>query len=172
MRLVSFRHADTSKFGVFVDGGIVTPARWPSLRDAIAAKGLATSPRRPGMQRLISASMRWSCCRRSRTPTRSLRRPQLCEPRRRGRARFPRCRASLAPAQHAGAARRQHHPPSASTNFDFEGELASDRRALPIRATRERAVGGRGLHLLPRCKRARLPEALVTAGKNFPALVR
>ena len=31
-----------SKFGVFVDGGIVDlSARWPSLRDAIAAKGLA-----------------------------------------------------------------------------------------------------------------------------------
>ena len=41
MRLVSFRHADASKFGALVDDGIVDlSARWPSLRDAIAAKAL------------------------------------------------------------------------------------------------------------------------------------
>src|SRR6476469_1901782 len=41
MRLVSFRHADASKFGALVDGGIVDfSARWPSLREAIAAKAL------------------------------------------------------------------------------------------------------------------------------------
>src|ERR1700751_1310509 len=41
MRLVSFRHADAPKFGALVDGGIVDfSARWPSLRDAIAAKAL------------------------------------------------------------------------------------------------------------------------------------
>ena len=41
MRLVSFRHADANKFGALVDGGIVDlSARWPSLRDAIAARAL------------------------------------------------------------------------------------------------------------------------------------
>jgi 2-keto-4-pentenoate hydratase/2-oxohepta-3-ene-1,7-dioic acid hydratase in catechol pathway len=45
MRLVSFRHAGAAKFGSVVDGGIVDlsarlSSRWPSLRDAIAAKAL------------------------------------------------------------------------------------------------------------------------------------
>src|ERR1044072_2199363 len=45
MRLVSFRHADAPKIGAVVEGGIVdlsgrTSLRWPSLRDAIAAKAL------------------------------------------------------------------------------------------------------------------------------------
>ena len=45
MRLVSFRHADAAKIGAVVEGGIVdlsgrTSSRWPSLRDAIAAKAL------------------------------------------------------------------------------------------------------------------------------------
>ncbi|MBS0518603.1 MAG: fumarylacetoacetate hydrolase family protein [Proteobacteria bacterium] len=46
MRLVSFRQAGAHKYGAIVDGGIVdlsarAGGRWPSLRDAIAAKGLA-----------------------------------------------------------------------------------------------------------------------------------
>ena len=45
MRLVSFRHAGTNKFGAAVDGGIVdlsarTKGRWSGLRDVIAAKAL------------------------------------------------------------------------------------------------------------------------------------
>src|SRR5262245_20440051 len=41
MRLVSFRHAGVAKFGAVVDGGIVDlSSRWPSLREAIAAKAL------------------------------------------------------------------------------------------------------------------------------------
>ena len=41
MRYVSFRHADTAKFGAVVGGGIVDlSARWPSLKAAIAAKAL------------------------------------------------------------------------------------------------------------------------------------
>ena len=45
MRLVSFRHAGAAKIGAVVDGGIVDlsarlSSRWPSLREAIAAKAL------------------------------------------------------------------------------------------------------------------------------------
>ncbi len=45
MRLVSFRHANTDRIGAVVDGGIVdltarTAARWPSLRAAIADRGV------------------------------------------------------------------------------------------------------------------------------------
>jgi len=45
MRLVSFRHAGANKFGAAVDGGIVdlslrTKGRWFGLRDAMAAKAL------------------------------------------------------------------------------------------------------------------------------------
>jgi len=45
MRLVSFRHAGADKFGAAVEGGIVdlsarTQGRWPSLREALAAKAL------------------------------------------------------------------------------------------------------------------------------------
>jgi 2-keto-4-pentenoate hydratase/2-oxohepta-3-ene-1,7-dioic acid hydratase in catechol pathway len=46
MQLVSFRQADTAKFGAVVEGGIVDlttrlEGRWPTLRQAIAGKGLA-----------------------------------------------------------------------------------------------------------------------------------
>ena len=45
MRLLSFRHADTPKYGALVEGGIVDlyrrlGERWPSLRAAIAGKAL------------------------------------------------------------------------------------------------------------------------------------
>jgi 2-keto-4-pentenoate hydratase/2-oxohepta-3-ene-1,7-dioic acid hydratase in catechol pathway len=45
MRLVSFRHAGAAKFGAVVEGGIVDlsqrlSARWPGLREVIAAKAL------------------------------------------------------------------------------------------------------------------------------------
>jgi 2-keto-4-pentenoate hydratase/2-oxohepta-3-ene-1,7-dioic acid hydratase in catechol pathway len=46
MRLVSFRHAGAQKFGAVVEDGIVdlsaqSGARWMTLRDALAGKGLA-----------------------------------------------------------------------------------------------------------------------------------
>lgn len=45
MRFATFRHANTDRIGAVVDGGIVdltarTAARWPSLRAAIAERGL------------------------------------------------------------------------------------------------------------------------------------
>ncbi len=41
MRLVSFRQAGVAKFGAVADGGIVDlSSRWPSLREAIAAKAM------------------------------------------------------------------------------------------------------------------------------------
>jgi 2-keto-4-pentenoate hydratase/2-oxohepta-3-ene-1,7-dioic acid hydratase in catechol pathway len=45
MRLISFRHAGAARIGAVVEGGIVdlsarTSARWPGLRQAIAAKAL------------------------------------------------------------------------------------------------------------------------------------
>ena len=51
MRLISFRQAGVAKFGAVVDGGIVDlSSRWPSLREAIAAKAmgeLAAAAKRP-----------------------------------------------------------------------------------------------------------------------------
>ena len=51
MRLVSFRQAGVAKFGAVADGGIVDlSSRWPSLREAIAAKAmgeLAAAAKRP-----------------------------------------------------------------------------------------------------------------------------
>ena len=51
MRLVSFRQAGVAKFGAVADGGIVDlSSRWPSLREAIAAKAmgeLAAAATRP-----------------------------------------------------------------------------------------------------------------------------
>ena len=99
-----------------------------------------------------------------------LRRPQLCEPCRRGRpAAAHRAQRLLPPAQHAGAARRQHRAAARLDRFRLRGRAGHrDRRALPARAARQRALGRGGLHLLPRRQRARLPEALGDGRQELP----
>ena len=176
MRLVSFRHAGAAKFGAVVEGGIVDlsartaragracarpsrPRRWPSW------------PRRPRARTPISSSTMSSCCRSIPNPDKILciglnYASHVGEV---GRAAAHRAQRLLAPAQHAGAARRQHRAARGLDQLRLRGRARGrDRRALPARAARQRAVGGRGLHLLPRCQRARLPEALGDGRQELP----
>ena len=177
MRLVSFRHADTSKFGVFVDGGIVDlSARWPSLRDAIAAKGLAD----------VAAATRNAAADFSLDEVEllpvipepgqdPLHRPQLCEPCRRGRPRsFPPCPASSrACTTRWCRTAATSSGPRASTNFDFEGELAiviGERCRHVPRASALSVIAGYTCFLDVSVRD--FQKHSVTAGKNFPAPAR
>ena len=127
MRLVSFRHADASKFGAIVDGGIVDlSARWPSLRDALLAKALpslATSvkgakpdialadvellPAIPNPDKILCIGLNYA----SHVGEVGRQLPTVPSV-------FSRLHNTLVP--HGGNIIR----PSASTHFDFEGELA------------------------------------------------
>ena len=173
MRLVSFRHADTSKFGVFVDGGIVDlSARWPSLRDAIAAKGLtdvaaatrnATAdfsldevellPAIPNPDKILCVGLNYA------SHVGEVGRALPTVP-----SIFSRLHNTLVP--HGGDIVR----PSASTNFDFEGELAiviGERCRHVPRASALSVVAGYTCFLDVSVRD--FQKHSVTAGKNFPA---
>jgi 2-keto-4-pentenoate hydratase/2-oxohepta-3-ene-1,7-dioic acid hydratase in catechol pathway len=172
MRLVSFRHADTSKFGVFVDGGIVDlSARWPSLRDAIAAKGLtdvaaatrnATAdfsldevellPVIPNPDKILCVGLNYA------SHVGEVGRTLPTVP-----SIFSRLHNTLVP--HGGDIVR----PSASTNFDFEGELAiviGERCRHVPRASALSVVAGYTCFLDVSVRD--FQKHSVTAGKNFP----
>ena len=173
MRLVSFRHADTSKFGVFVDGGIVDlSARWPSLRDAIADKGLADVaaatrnatadfsldevellPVIPNPDKILCVGLNYA------SHVGEVGRALPTVP-----SIFSRLHNTLVP--HGGNIIR----PSASTNFDFEGELAiviGERCRHVPRASALSVIAGYTCFLDVSVRD--FQKHSVTAGKNFPA---
>jgi 2-keto-4-pentenoate hydratase/2-oxohepta-3-ene-1,7-dioic acid hydratase in catechol pathway len=172
MRLVSFRHADASKFGVLVDGGIVDlSARWPSLRDAIAAKGLtdlsaATRnaaadfrldevellPVIPNPDKILCVGLNYA------SHVGEVGRALPTVP-----SIFSRLHNTLVP--HGGNIVR----PSASTNFDFEGELAiviGERCRHVPRASALSVIAGYTCFLDVSVRD--FQKHSVTAGKNFP----
>jgi 2-keto-4-pentenoate hydratase/2-oxohepta-3-ene-1,7-dioic acid hydratase in catechol pathway len=172
MRLVSFRHADTSKFGVFVDGGIVDlSARWPSLRDAIAGKGLADVaaatrnasadltldevellPVIPNPDKILCVGLNYA------SHVGEVGRALPTVP-----SIFSRLHNTLVP--HGGNIIR----PSASTNFDFEGELAiviGERCRHVPRASALSVIAGYTCFLDVSVRD--FQKHSVTAGKNFP----
>jgi 2-keto-4-pentenoate hydratase/2-oxohepta-3-ene-1,7-dioic acid hydratase in catechol pathway len=172
MRLVSFRHADTSKFGVFADGGIVDlSARWPSLRDAIAARGLADAaaatrnaaadfsldevellPVVPNPDKILCVGLNYA------SHVGEVGRAVPAVP-----SIFSRLHNTLVP--HGGNIIR----PSASTNFDFEGELAiviGERCRHVPRAQALSVIAGYTCFLDVSVRD--FQKHSVTAGKNFP----
>jgi 2-keto-4-pentenoate hydratase/2-oxohepta-3-ene-1,7-dioic acid hydratase in catechol pathway len=172
MRLVSFRHADTSKFGVFVEGGIVDlSARWPSLREAIAAKGLADVaaatrsatadfsldevellPVIPNPDKILCVGLNYA------SHVGEVGRALPTVP-----SIFSRLHNTLVP--HGGDIIR----PSASTNFDFEGELAvviGERCRHVPRAQALSVIAGYTCFLDVSVRD--FQKHSVTAGKNFP----
>lgn len=172
MRLVSFRHADTAKFGVFVDGGIVDlSARWPSLRDAIAAKGLTTLaaatrnaaadfsldevellPVIPNPDKILCVGLNYA------SHVGEVGRALPTVP-----SIFARLHNTLVP--HGGNIIR----PSASTNFDYEGELAvviGERCRHVPRASALSVIAGYTCFLDVSVRD--FQKHSVTAGKNFP----
>ncbi len=172
MRLVSFRHADTSKFGVLVDGGVVDlSARWPSLRDAIASKGLADVaaatrnasadfsldeiellPVIPNPDKILCVGLNYA------SHVGEVGRALPTEP-----SIFARLHNTLVP--HGGNIIR----PSASTNFDYEGELAiviGERCRHVPRASALSVIAGYTCFLDVSVRD--FQKHSVTAGKNFP----
>ena len=173
MRLVSFRHADASKFGAVVDGGIVDlSARWPSLRDAIAAKALpslATTvkgakpdialadvellPAIPNPDKILCIGLNYA----SHVGEVGRQLPTVPSV-------FSRLHNTLVP--HGGNIIR----PSASTHFDFEGELAviiGERCRHVPRARALSVIAGYSCFLDVSVRD--FQKHSVTAGKNFPA---
>jgi 2-keto-4-pentenoate hydratase/2-oxohepta-3-ene-1,7-dioic acid hydratase in catechol pathway len=173
MRLVSFRHADASKFGALVDGGIVDfSARWPSLRDALVAKalpslaaGLKTAkpdipldavellPAIPNPDKILCIGLNYA----SHVGEVGRQLPTVPSV-------FSRLHNTLVP--HGGNIIR----PSASTNFDFEGELAviiGERCRHVPRASALSVIAGYTCFLDGSVRD--FQKHSVTAGKNFPA---
>lgn len=177
MRLVSFRQAGAAKFGALVEGGIVDLSkrlgdRWPGLREAIAAKALPE---------LAAAA-------KGKSPDLKLKDVELLpvvpDP--------PKILCvGLNYASHAGEVGRElpkvpsvfsrlHNTlvahggeivrPSASTNFDFEGELAvviGERCRHVPRARALSVIAGYTCFLDVSVRD--FQRHSVTAGKNFPA---
>jgi 2-keto-4-pentenoate hydratase/2-oxohepta-3-ene-1,7-dioic acid hydratase in catechol pathway len=173
MRLVSFRHADASKFGALVDGGIVDfSARWPSLRDALVAKalpslaaGLKTAkpdipldavellPAIPNPDKILCIGLNYA----SHVGEVGRQLPTVPSV-------FSRLHNTLVP--HGGNIIR----PAASTNFDFEGELAviiGERCRHVPRARALSVIAGYSCFLDVSVRD--FQKHSVTAGKNFPA---
>ena len=176
MRLVSFRHAGAAKFGSVVDGGIVDlsarlSSRWPSLREAIAAKAmgeLAGAAKRPAdlkfddveldpvipdPAKILCVGLNYS----SHVGEMGRELPTVPSV-------FSRLHNTLVP--HGGDIVR----PSASTNFDFEGELAviiGERCRHVPRASALAVVAGYTCFLDISVRD--FQKHSVTAGKNFPA---
>jgi len=172
MRLVSFRHADTPKFGVLVDGGVVDlSARWPSLRDALVAKGMADIaaatrnaaadfsldeiellPVIPNPDKILCVGLNYA------SHVGEVGRALPTVP-----SIFSRLHNTLVP--HGGNIIR----PSASTNFDFEGELAvviGERCRHVPRASALSVIAGYTCFLDISVRD--FQKHSVTAGKNFP----
>ena len=173
MRLVSFRHADASKFGALVDGGIVDfSARWPSLRDALAAKalpslaaGMKTAkpdipldavellPAIPNPDKILCIGLNYA----SHAGEVGRQLPTVPSV-------FSRLHNTLVP--HGGNIIR----PAASTHFDFEGELAviiGERCRHVPRARALSVIAGYSCFLDVSVRD--FQKHSVTAGKNFPA---
>jgi 2-keto-4-pentenoate hydratase/2-oxohepta-3-ene-1,7-dioic acid hydratase in catechol pathway len=173
MRLVSFRHADASKFGALVDGGIVDfSARWPSLRDAIAAKALPSLaaavktakpeipldavellPAIPNPDKILCIGLNYA----SHVGEVGRQLPTVPSV-------FSRLHNTL--VSHGGNIVR----PAASTNFDFEGELAviiGERCRHVPRARALSVIAGYSCFLDVSVRD--FQKHSVTAGKNFPA---
>jgi len=172
MRLISFRHADASKFGALVDGGIVDfSTRWPSLRDAIAAKALPSLaaaaksakpdialadvellPAIPNPDKILCIGLNYA----SHVGEVGRQLPTVPSV-------FSRLHNTLVP-QGGDIVR-----PSASTNFDFEGELAviiGERCRHVPRARALSVIAGYTCFLDVSVRD--FQKHSVTAGKNFP----
>ena len=177
MRLVSFRHAGALKFGAAVDGGIVdlserTGQRWPGLRAvlatkalgelAAAAKGVAADfridevellPVIPDPEKILCIGLNYA----SHVGEVGRELPKVPSV-------FSRLHNTLVPA--GGNIVR----PNASTNFDFEGELAiviGERCRHVSRGHALSVVAGYTCFLDISVRD--FQKHSVTAGKNFPA---
>lgn len=177
MRLVSFRHAGTSKFGAAIDGGIVdlserTGARWPSLRAAIAARGLDELaaaakdakadlrfgevdllPVIPDPDKILCIGLNYA------SHVGEVGRQVPAQP-----SVFSRLHSTL--VAHGGDIVR----PRASIDFDFEGELAiviGERCRHVSRASALSVIAGYTCFLDGSVRD--FQKHSVTAGKNFPA---
>jgi 2-keto-4-pentenoate hydratase/2-oxohepta-3-ene-1,7-dioic acid hydratase in catechol pathway len=172
MRLVSFRHSDAAKFGALLDNEVADlSAHWPSLRAAIAAKGLPslavaakTAPRIalgdiqlmpviPDPQKILCIGLNYA----SHVGEVGRELPKVPSV-------FARLHNTLLP--HGGSMVR----PSASTQFDFEGELAvvigEHCRHVP-RARAQSVIAGYTCFIDGSVRD--FQRHSVTAGKNFPA---
>ena len=172
MRLVSFRHADTPKFGAVVDGGIADlSAHWPNLRAAIAAKALGalaasakTAPMLkfadvellpviPDPDKILCIGLNYA----SHVGEVGRELPKVPSV-------FSRLHNTLLPQ--GGSMIR----PKASTNFDFEGELAiviGERCRHVPRARALSVIAGYTCFVDGSVRD--FQKHSVTAGKNFPA---
>jgi 2-keto-4-pentenoate hydratase/2-oxohepta-3-ene-1,7-dioic acid hydratase in catechol pathway len=177
MRLASFRHADARKFGAVVEGGIVDLSRrlggrWSGLREVIAAKALPELvtaakgqradlrldqvellPTIPDPDKILCIGLNYASHVGEvgrQTPTV----PSV----------FSRLHNTLVP-QGGDIVR-----PNASTNFDFEGELAiviGERCRHVPRARALQVIAGYTCFLDVSVRD--FQKHSVTAGKNFPA---
>jgi 2-keto-4-pentenoate hydratase/2-oxohepta-3-ene-1,7-dioic acid hydratase in catechol pathway len=177
MRLVSFRQADTAKFGALVEGGIVDlskrfDGRWSGLREVIAAKALpelaaAAKGQRadlkldavqllpviPDPDKILCIGLNYA----SHVGEVGRELPKVPSV-------FSRLHNTLVPQ--GGKIVR----PSASTNFDFEGELAvviGERCRHVPRARALQVIAGYTCFLDVSVRD--FQRHSVTAGKNFPA---
>jgi 2-keto-4-pentenoate hydratase/2-oxohepta-3-ene-1,7-dioic acid hydratase in catechol pathway len=173
MRLVSYRHAGAQKFGAVVEEGIVDlSARGPGLRQAIAAKALPELaafikgrradvaldavellPVIPDPDKILCIGVNYAShaseVGRALPPQPSV---------------FSRLHNTL--VAHGGDIIR----PSASTNFDFEGELAVVIGARCRHVPRARALSVvAGYTCFLDASVRDFQKHSVTAGKNFPA---
>ena len=177
MRLVSFRHAGTRKFGAATEDGVVdlsqrTGERWPSLRAAIAAKGLDELaaaakdvgadlgfdeiewlPVIPDPEKILCIGLNYA------SHVGEVGRKVPEQP-----SVFSRLHSTLVP--HRGKIVR----PRASIDFDFEGELAvviGERCRHVSRASALSVIAGYTCFLDGSVRD--FQKHSVTAGKNFPA---
>jgi 2-keto-4-pentenoate hydratase/2-oxohepta-3-ene-1,7-dioic acid hydratase in catechol pathway len=172
MRLVSFRHASASKFGAIVDGGVADlSAHWPSLRAAIAGKGLSTLsaasktapkialgeiellPVIPDPDKILCVGLNYA----SHVGEVGRELPKIPSV-------FSRLHNTLIP-QGGNMIR-----PQASTHFDYEGELAiviGERCRNVARARALSVVAGYTCFIDGSVRD--FQKHSVTAGKNFPA---
>ncbi len=177
MRLVSFRHAGTRKFGAATEDGVVdlsqrTGERWPSLRAAIAAKGLDEFaaaakdvgadlgfdeiewlPVIPDPEKILCIGLNYA------SHVGEVGRQVPEQP-----SVFSRLHSTLVP--HRGKIVR----PRASIDFDFEGELAvviGERCRHVSRASALSVIAGYTCFLDGSVRD--FQKHSVTAGKNFPA---
>lgn len=173
MRLASFRHAGASKWGAIVEDGVVDLSdRAPDLRAAIAAKGLAALvdgvkgkaadhalddiaflPVIPDPDKILCIGVNYA------SHASEVGRQPPAQP-----SVFSRLRNTL--VAHTGDIVR----PSASTNFDFEGELAIviGERCRHVSRGRALSVVAGYTCFLDASVRD-FQKHSVTAGKNFPA---
>jgi 2-keto-4-pentenoate hydratase/2-oxohepta-3-ene-1,7-dioic acid hydratase in catechol pathway len=177
MRLVSFRHAGAAKFGAVVDGGVIdlskrTAQRWSSLREVIADKALPELaaaakgqhadfkfadiemlPTIPNPDKILCIGLNYA----SHVGEVGRELPKVPSV-------FSRLHNTLV-AQGGNIVR-----PNASTNFDFEGELAvviGERCRHVPRARALQVIAGYTCFLDVSVRD--FQRHSVTAGKNFPA---